>query len=1338
MEYKRILGKVVPTPEGAWTPTKEYDNLSLVYHASTLHAFISKCVVPVGVDIENRDYWHPLNVSGYSDSNIITLGRKNNDATLYPYTLETAIAAVAPVGRKPGVILCFYNENSDRLDINGSWELWQFNSNNVYDWENTKCWTNIYYNFNKFVGFFISESALFNASVFPDTGCYAYVGSSFGDAVIYRCYDKGTWVKTNELVRDFVSLEVTGDVTIGENGDWYVDGQDTGFKAEGPKGDKVGFRINTETLDIEYNYFKADSSDMLVPLDVWRTLYNLRDDATRFFEIRYNVMPAGTNPSVTQEDDEDNYLKTIVTFNLPAAPSVDVGTVTIGAAGTASVTNVGNRFAAVLDFVVPQGTQGPTGPTGDGVNIQYNVAAIGDLPTTDVPANAFAVVGNSSSATTYFWDGSSWIERNLTLQYNDSRIVQETGNSETNVMSQAAVSSYAAGNGYFECSTAAATAEKTVTAANYTLKVGDSIKIKFTNNNTAAFPTLNINGQGGVPIFYNGKLASETNSWRYNEVVDVYYDGASYYANPTVDISTDYAEPMKDIRLIKNLQISNGTLSNSGNTNAVRVNKKIAGTVGKVYTLYTTRPATPGYTYCYGFMRYSSMDGGLQDNKTSGNDASATNVNGQYKSIILNSGDAGFGFYIAETDGTNFHPIRITDFVGYDLFVVESGVIDKSMLYKCTTNAETVAKEITITPSSYILGISDEILVQFSYSNKAENPTLSINNETAKPIYYNGIPASETNTWNYGDVLKIHSDGTNYYAYPLSGFGNDNNHIPERINITGSGTTAGVSRLFNLVPNHRYRITLDQATWSYTPQVSEGSNAFNIYDFDNDKYNARILIGNLPTNEQTEFEFTANGSGRHRVFLRADATVHLGMTVKDLTDEDLINAANAKISFVGKDNTFSRALLSADMLKPGHKYKVSLDNVDWAYSGISAGSYKFELYYYIDGVIAGRIIAVTGSQPLKHEYTFIVPENFDTSVITLYVGGRATRGEVVEVAIEDITFDATIGPLLEQLNQKSKYETHNRLNLLYFSDVHAGGNSSDREILMNILAWGNNYRSYLDDVLHGGDIVADNVSPGNYDGWNESPYISTMLNTIGNHDCSRREDREDIDINGDGEIGTYVVDDDPTVFYNRFFAPYIENWGVTQPAQAAEQGYNYYYKDYPEATVRLIVLDSMYYTETQDQWLASVLEDARTNGLSVICCKHYPGPVIKMNVSFNSLLRTPSGDTHFLSTVQTFIDAGGKFICWLTGHMHQDFFGYLTGYPDQLEFSTVNAGVHDKNQDRYRHIYNEPDGIFNIISVSTDAGLLTIKRFGVQYDEFLRKQDTLIYDYINKAIIQNY
>ena len=180
-QFKKNLGKVSLTPEGIWDDSKEYEILSIVSDKNTKHGFISKREVPAGVDLYNTDYWMPLNVSGYADNNMIIYNDKNEEGEIIDYVLEEAIKSVAEVGRKPGLILCFYNKNNDRLDIGACWEIWQYTGGTSDEWENLELWRNIYYNYNQFVGWYRNETMLRKHSPYPEIGCYAYVGTVLND-----------------------------------------------------------------------------------------------------------------------------------------------------------------------------------------------------------------------------------------------------------------------------------------------------------------------------------------------------------------------------------------------------------------------------------------------------------------------------------------------------------------------------------------------------------------------------------------------------------------------------------------------------------------------------------------------------------------------------------------------------------------------------------------------------------------------------------------------------------------------------------------------------------------------------------------------------------------------------------------------------------------------------------------------------------------------------------------------------------------------------------------------------------------------------------------------------
>lgn len=231
-QFSKELGKVSITPKGDWNSSIANEKLDIVYDRRNNQAYIAKQDVPIGVDIDNREYWQPLNVSGYADNNFINLTAENENGTITAYeSLEEAVATIFPINRRVGATLSFYNLNSDRLDRQAEFELWQFNSTDLANWENKDYWNNIYYNWNVFAGWYIDVDALKNHVETPNVGQYAYVGSNLNDALLYQCRINGTWTNTGIKVRNYISVVVSGNITIGENGNWFSDGEDTGIPA---------------------------------------------------------------------------------------------------------------------------------------------------------------------------------------------------------------------------------------------------------------------------------------------------------------------------------------------------------------------------------------------------------------------------------------------------------------------------------------------------------------------------------------------------------------------------------------------------------------------------------------------------------------------------------------------------------------------------------------------------------------------------------------------------------------------------------------------------------------------------------------------------------------------------------------------------------------------------------------------------------------------------------------------------------------------------------------------------------------------------------------------------
>lgn len=80
--------------------------------------------------------------------------------------------------------------------------------------------------------------------------------------------------------------------------------------------------------------------------------------------------------------------------------------------------------------------------------------------------------------------------------------------------------------------------------------------------------------------------------------------------------------------------------------------------------------------------------------------------------------------------------------------------------YVCDTAAGTAAK--TVAATGYSLTNGGCIRIKMTNANTAANATLNINSTGAKALYYDGVQASSSNSWDAGDILEVFYDGTQY------------------------------------------------------------------------------------------------------------------------------------------------------------------------------------------------------------------------------------------------------------------------------------------------------------------------------------------------------------------------------------------------------------------------------------------------------------------------------------------------------------------------------------------------------------------------------------------------
>lgn len=91
---------------------------------------------------------------------------------------------------------------------------------------------------------------------------------------------------------------------------------------------------------------------------------------------------------------------------------------------------------------------------------------------------------------------------------------------------------------YGTCSTAAATAAKTVAVTNYKLVTGGHVYVKFTVTNSAANPTLNVNSTGAKAIYYRGSAIS-AGYLAANRTYEFIYNGTQYELVGDIDTNTN-------------------------------------------------------------------------------------------------------------------------------------------------------------------------------------------------------------------------------------------------------------------------------------------------------------------------------------------------------------------------------------------------------------------------------------------------------------------------------------------------------------------------------------------------------------------------------------------------------------------------------------------------------------------------------------------------------------------------------------------------------------------------------------------------------------------------------
>lgn len=298
------------------------------------------------------------------------------------------------------------------------------------------------------------------------------------------------------------------------------------------------------------------------------------------------------------------------------------------------------------------------------------------------------------------------------------------------------------------------------------------------------------------------------------------------------------------------------------------------------------------------------------------------------------------------------------------------------------------------------------------------------------------------------------------------------------------------------------------------------------------------------------------------------------------------------------------------------------------------------------------------------------------------------------------------------------------LTLIHTSDPH--NNTTNIKRIQDFF---DTHTDKIDDVLCTGDLVATRYS-GGINGWINNQR-GKFLTCIGNHDSL-----------DDTTAGSYQWNliTSQTNLYNTFIAPFYNNWG--ENAHVVEN-HSYYYKDYPDNKIRLIILDTTIKDATENQnqatWFTTVINECIQLDYSVVIGQHFPpNNPVKINSLFTSIVRNLPDNTAYgwgsssetyMTIVDNFINNNGKFICWLCGHTHCDFIAYDSTHPNQLFIVVTTTQTQNAYEDGERTTGEQSQDAFNIIGFDTISHNIKIARIGKNMDSLLRPRNIAVINY---------
>lgn len=403
-----------------------------------------------------------------------------------------------------------------------------------------------------------------------------------------------------------------------------------------------------------------------------------------------------------------------------------------------------------------------------------------------------------------------------------------------------------------------------------------------------------------------------------------------------------------------------------------------------------------------------------------------------------------------------------------------------------------------------------------------------------------------------------------------------------------------------------------------------------------------------------------------------------------------------------------------------------------------ASTYYYLYYTWLDK--DAKLLEKPSTWKSSGQYGTVVTAPEDDCMLVCSSNASYTYGFYVESLCSVVNLFNSLANSDELVEQKTNVKNNllsgATADFVFFSDIHDGSTNFSKIIdyaednnVDAILNGGDTILRYLNDTDHPMTWYTDGITASSVD----------ILSAVGNHDVWD---------------GAYWTKADAVDIYNAFIAPIVAKYSdIVQPSGASTNGLCYYYKDYD--AVRVVVLNAMagdssvnFWDTAQANWLTSVLSDAKTNSKHVLVINHAPFQktiaVRDEKLHWNSYIDYTNLSTYdgihttpdAVQIVKDFIDDGGMFVGWLTGHLHFDNVITATGFDKQIMFNvaTANNAIHPDGVS-YTNTDSQYYDCFNHIAVDTAKGLVKMIRVGWNTDYSIKTREELCYDYVNGKLL---